>query len=178
MDIRPQKNRLMAFTESTNILKPPHNTKRRAKSPIRGNSTTKAHGKLSIQDFVRRDPGYTPNIEHLVFPHRNSDANKESIENNESTTAGNNKTTTTTTTTSANSGSGGSGGGVTVTTKRTRLAEMFALSRHLQQRSADRELKHQQKQQQKMKSLNVSLISFSFCLIHSFLTFSFFNSKA
>lgn len=66
-----------------------------------------------MQDFVRMDPGYTPDIEHLVFPMRKRNPQQVAPLN----------TTTTT--------------GKT----RSRLAEMFALSRHLQQRSADRETK-------------------------------------
>lgn len=27
-------------------------------------------GRITLQDIVRNDPGYTPNIEHLVFPDR------------------------------------------------------------------------------------------------------------
>lgn len=29
-------------------------------------------GRVTLQDIVRSDPGYTPNIEHLVFPERKS----------------------------------------------------------------------------------------------------------
>lgn len=29
-------------------------------------------GRRTLQDIVRSDPGYTPNIEHLVFPERKS----------------------------------------------------------------------------------------------------------
>lgn len=34
-----------------------------------GGSST---GRVTLQDIVRSDPGYTPNIEHLVFPERKS----------------------------------------------------------------------------------------------------------
>lgn len=150
--IRQHRNRLMGFSEpqsTTSIHKPPHNVKRKsaqsnAKSPVRSNTpattfTSSTKTKLSLQDFVRNDPGYTPNIEHLVFPHRKFET--------------------------ARGGSTGRSQSGPIST-RSRLAEMFALSRHLQQRSADREIKQQQQQQQqkmqKVKILNVSIRHWAF----------------
>lgn len=74
-----------------------------------------------MQDFVRMDPGYTPNIEHLVFPTRKRNPQQVAPIN------------------------------PPVQKTRSRLAEMFALSRHLQQRSADRESKN------KIPVVNVSI---------------------
>lgn len=65
-----------------------------------------------MQDFVRMDPSYTTDIEHLVFPYRKR--NPQQVVPIRSERDG--KT-------------------------RSRLAEMFALSKHLQQRSTDRENK-------------------------------------
>ncbi|KAG8262853.1 hypothetical protein J6590_045051 [Homalodisca vitripennis] len=58
---------------------------------------------LSLEEVVRKDPGYTPNIEHLVFPSR-----KNSMPSNIPVLAG-------------KSGK---------TSARAKLAEVFALSRH------------------------------------------------
>lgn len=91
-----------------------------------------------MQDFVRNDPGYTPNIEHLVFPDRKKTSPVKSI----STDSG--KT-------------------------RSRLAEMFALSRHLQQRSADRDTK----QISRKPTVNVSIfLKLNFCLLNFNFTFT------
>ncbi|KAL3277280.1 hypothetical protein HHI36_012630 [Cryptolaemus montrouzieri] len=96
----------------------PFNVKRKA--PLSKQPSRTGSGKLTMQDFVRMDPGYTPNIEHLVFPSRKR--NPQQI-------APINPSTQKT---------------------RSRLAEMFALSRHLQMRSADRDTKS------RMPLINVS----------------------
>ncbi|XP_065170160.1 uncharacterized protein [Atheta coriaria] len=98
------RDKLIMLAESTK----PFNVKRKSitKQMSKGSS-----GKLSMQDFVRMDPSYTPDIEHLVFPSRKRNPQQVApaiIQSSASKT-------------------------------RSRLAEMFALSRHLQQRSADRE---------------------------------------
>ncbi|XP_044757879.1 uncharacterized protein LOC123316034 [Coccinella septempunctata] len=88
----------------------PFNVKRKPNLPKQPSRTGSA--KLTMQDFVRMDPGYTPNIEHLVFPARKRNPQQVAPIN------------------------------PPVQKTRSRLAEMFALSRHLQQRSADRESKN------------------------------------
>lgn len=129
--VRQHRDRLLALAESTTAHKP-NNTKRRSsnvtKSPIRFGATKSSSvgPKLSIQDFVRADPGYTPNIEHLVFPDRKKTSPVKSSSTDGSRT-------------------------------RSRLAEMFALSRHLQQRSADRESKHSSSSVRK-PTVNVSIV--------------------
>lgn len=101
------RDRLLMLAERSNPHKP-FNVKRKSQSV---KQIPKAGPKLSVQDFVRMDPGYTPDIEHLVFPSRKR--NPQQVAPISQPTG---KT-------------------------RSRLAEMFALSRHLQQRSADRESK-------------------------------------
>lgn len=86
----------------------PCNVKRKSSSMKQSYKTSP---KLSMQDFVRMDPSYTTDIEHLVFPYRKRNPQQVAPV--------------------------GSAAGRT----RSRLAEMFALSKHLQQRSADRENK-------------------------------------
>lgn len=133
--VRQHRDRLLALAESTTAHKP-NNTKRRSsnvtKSPIRFGATKSSSvgPKLSIQDFVRADPGYTPNIEHLVFPDRKKTSPVKSSSTDGSRT-------------------------------RSRLAEMFALSRHLQQRSADRESKHSSSSVRK-PTVNVSIVGVCF----------------
>ncbi|GJQ73056.1 hypothetical protein Trydic_g1687 [Trypoxylus dichotomus] len=101
------RDRLLMLAESTAPHKP-FNVKRKSTSK----QSSKNGPKLSVQDFVRMDPGYTPDIEHLVFPGRKR--NPQQVAPAMASVPG--KT-------------------------RSRLAEMFALSRHLQQRSVDRESK-------------------------------------
>lgn len=36
------------------------------------NGGSSTGSRITLQDIVRSDPGYTPNIEHLVFPERKS----------------------------------------------------------------------------------------------------------
>ncbi|KAJ3617094.1 hypothetical protein MTP99_009092 [Tenebrio molitor] len=101
------RDRLLLLAECSNPHKP-FNVKRKSTLTKQG---SKSGPKLSVQDFVRMDPGYTPDIEHLVFPARKRNPQQVAPLNPPS--------------------------GKT----RSRLAEMFALSRHLQQRSADRDSK-------------------------------------
>lgn len=108
------RDRLLLLAECSNPHKP-FNVKRKSllsKSQSSAKSTSGFSRKLSVQDFVRMDPGYTPDIEHLVFRKRNpqqvAPINPPQVQ---------------------------------PTKTRSRLAEMFALSRHLQQRSVDREAK-------------------------------------
>ncbi|KAJ8919121.1 hypothetical protein NQ315_012106 [Exocentrus adspersus] len=102
------RDRLLLLAECPNPHKP-FNVKRKS---VLTKQTSKTGPKLSVQDFVRMDPGYTPDIEHLVFPIRKRNPQQVAPINP-----------------------------VTPAKTRSRLAEMFALSRHLQQRSADRETK-------------------------------------
>lgn len=84
----------------------------------------------ALQDFVRMDPSYTPDIEHLVFPSRKRNPQQVApaiIQSSASKT-------------------------------RSRLAEMFALSRHLQQRSADRETSKSTRKASAAVAINVSII--------------------
>ncbi|XP_044261717.1 uncharacterized protein LOC123009457 [Tribolium madens] len=100
------RDRLLLLAECSNPHKP-FNVKRKTTLTKQG---SKSGPKLSVQDFVRMDPGYTPDIEHLVFPARKRNPQQVAP--------------------------------ISTTGKaRSRLAEMFALSRHLQQRSTDRDTK-------------------------------------
>ncbi|XP_064214036.1 uncharacterized protein RhoGEF3 isoform X2 [Tribolium castaneum] len=100
------RDRLLLLAECSNPHKP-FNVKRKTTLTKQGSKTGP---KLSVQDFVRMDPGYTPDIEHLVFPARKRNPQQVAP--------------------------------ISTTGKtRSRLAEMFALSRHLQQRSTDRDTK-------------------------------------
>ncbi|KAJ3640655.1 hypothetical protein Zmor_027203 [Zophobas morio] len=101
------RDRLLFLAECSNPHKP-FNVKRKSTLTKQG---SKSGPKLSVQDFVRMDPGYTPDIEHLVFPSRKRNPQQVAPIN------------------------------PTPGKTRSRLAEMFALSRHLQQRSADRDSK-------------------------------------
>ncbi|CAH1975239.1 unnamed protein product [Acanthoscelides obtectus] len=86
----------------------------------RGQGAVQTVPKLSVQDFVRMDPSYTPDIEHLVFPvSRKRNPLQQVAPGPTQTSQQSSKT-------------------------RSRLAEMFALSRHLQQRSVEREQQQQQ----------------------------------
>lgn len=100
------RDRLLLLAECSNPRKP-FNVKRKSTLTKQG---SKSGPKLSVQDFVRMDPGYTPDIEHLVFPTRKRNPQQVAPINTTGKT-------------------------------RSRLAEMFALSRHLQQRSTDRDTK-------------------------------------
>ncbi|CAH1102280.1 unnamed protein product [Psylliodes chrysocephalus] len=101
------RDRLLMFAESSNPHKP-FNVKRK---PTLTKQSSKSGPKLSVQDFVRMDPSYTPDIEHLVFPMRKRNSQQVAPINPPPS-----KT-------------------------RSRLAEMFALSRHLQQKSTDKDSK-------------------------------------
>lgn len=101
------RDRLLLLAECSNPHKP-FNVKRKSSTTKQG---PRGAGKLSMQDFVRMDPGYTPDIEHLVFPSKKRNPQQVAPIN------------------------------PTPAKTRSRLAEMFALSRHLQQKSADRETK-------------------------------------
>ncbi|CAH1176314.1 unnamed protein product [Phaedon cochleariae] len=111
------RDRLLLLTDRPpSQHKPFMNVKRK---PVLAKQASKGSGpKLSMQDFVRMDPGYTPDIEHLVFPATRK-RNPQQVA----------PVATAATKPSA------------AARTRSRLAEMFALSRHLQQRSADREIK-------------------------------------
>lgn len=102
------RDRLLMLAECSNPQKP-FNVKR--KSNVTKQPSKVGSSKMSMQDFVRMDPGYTPDIEHLVFPSRKRNPQQVAPIN------------------------------PTPAKTRSRLAEMFALSRHLQQRSADRDTK-------------------------------------
>ncbi|XP_022919808.2 uncharacterized protein [Onthophagus taurus] len=107
------RDRLLMLAESTGSHKP-FNVKRK---PATLKVASKNGPKLSVQDFVRMDPGYTPDIEHLVFPARKRNPQQVAPLNPPTGTSSQQGKT------------------------RSRLAEMFALSRHLQQRSVDRDSK-------------------------------------
>lgn len=114
-DIHHLRDRLLLLAECSGVDMP-QNVKRKS-SVVKQPPRTKSGPKWSMQDFVRRDPGYTPDIEHLVFPIRKKNHHQEHL-SHEGRIAAQAQSKT-----------------------RSRLAEMFALSRHLQQRSADRETK-------------------------------------
>lgn len=104
------RDRLLMLAECSNPHKP-FNVKRKTATTPASKPMLKSVPKLSMQDFVRMDPGYTPDIEHLVFPSRKRNPQQVAPIN------------------------------PSLSKTRSRLVEMFALSRHLQQRSADRESK-------------------------------------
>ncbi|KAF5308643.1 hypothetical protein FQR65_LT06104 [Abscondita terminalis] len=109
-EVHHLRDRLLMLAECSNPHKP-QNVKRKSRTTtIPPKTRSKSGPKWSMQDFVRRDPGYTPDIEHLVFPGRKAHSQQEVPNPTPSKT-------------------------------RSRLAEMFALSRHLQQRSTDRNVK-------------------------------------
>ncbi|KAH0568275.1 hypothetical protein KQX54_019935 [Cotesia glomerata] len=67
--LRQHCNRLLQLAETTNI-KPGHGSgKRRGQRSSHGFSSS-TNARTTLQDIVRNDPGYTSNIEHLVFPDR------------------------------------------------------------------------------------------------------------
>lgn len=115
------RDKFLLLTECSNLHKP-CNIKRKTSSM---KQNVKGGPKLSMQDFVRMDPSYTTDIEHLVFPYR-----KRNPQQVAPISSGDGKT-------------------------RSRLAEMFALSKHLQQRSTDRESKLRN------PAVNVSLVTVS-----------------
>ncbi|XP_066138350.1 uncharacterized protein RhoGEF3 isoform X1 [Euwallacea fornicatus] len=113
-DLEHIRDRLMQLADSSSSQRLPFNVKRKTTALSRQTSKTSST-KISMQDFVRMDPGYTPDIEHLVFPNarrRSPQQVAPAVPLVEPP----------------------SSGGKT----RSRLAEMFALSRHLQRSSADR----------------------------------------
>lgn len=119
-EVHHLRDRLLLLAECSNPYKP-QNVKRKARSTtIPPKLRSKSGPKWSMQDFVRRDPGYTPDIEHLVFPGRKIHT-QQSVPNPPSKT-------------------------------RSRLAEMFALSRHLQNRSTDSDAKS------RSATINVSIL--------------------
>ncbi|XP_015606220.1 uncharacterized protein LOC107272983 isoform X2 [Cephus cinctus] len=74
--LRQHRSRLLQLAETTNIKPGRGSGKRREQrattrvSPSNGGPSS--GGRITLQDIVRSDPGYTPNIEHLVFPERKS----------------------------------------------------------------------------------------------------------
>lgn len=123
------RDRLLMLAECSNPQKP-FNIKRKS-NVTKQISKVGSSNKMSMQDFVRMDPGYTPDIEHLVFPSRKRNPQQVAPIN------------------------------PAPAKTRSRLAEMFALSRHLQQRSADRETKS------RSSNVNVSfsIVSYNFNFI-------------
>ncbi|XP_060525179.1 uncharacterized protein LOC132701359 [Cylas formicarius] len=112
-----------ASASSGGQRRPPLSNVKRKSGSMLSRQTSKtaggpAPGKLSVQDFVRMDPGYTPDIEHLVFPKRRSPQ--------QVAPAG---------PAAASAQQTASG----VARARSRLAEMFALSKHLHQKSTERQ---------------------------------------
>ncbi|XP_046420190.1 uncharacterized protein LOC124179639 isoform X1 [Neodiprion fabricii] len=76
--LRQHRSRLMQLVEVTNIRPGRGNGKRRGQRGVQGSSPSNGGGggRVTLQDIVRSDPGYTSNIEHLVFPERkNSNPN-------------------------------------------------------------------------------------------------------
>ncbi|XP_012269249.2 uncharacterized protein LOC105693719 [Athalia rosae] len=79
--LRQHRSRLMQLVEVTNIRPGRGNGKRRGQRAAQGSSPGNAGNggsgsRVTLQDIVRSDPGYTSNIEHLVFPERkNSNPN-------------------------------------------------------------------------------------------------------
>ncbi|KAL1491966.1 hypothetical protein ABEB36_012477 [Hypothenemus hampei] len=118
LDLERVRDRLLQLTENSTSQQRggmPFNVKRKT-GPLGRQSSASASAKfptrkLSMQDFVRMDPGYTPDIEHLVFPRRRSPQQvAPAVSATDHQQTGSGKT-------------------------RSRLAEMFALSRHLQRSS-------------------------------------------
>ncbi|XP_026669321.1 uncharacterized protein LOC108624996 isoform X4 [Ceratina calcarata] len=71
--LRQHRNRLLQLAEATNIKPGRGSGKRRGQR--QSNAFGPSNGgpsRVTLQDIVRSDPGYTPNIEHLVFPERKS----------------------------------------------------------------------------------------------------------
>ncbi|XP_063987773.1 mucin-2 isoform X2 [Diachasmimorpha longicaudata] len=68
--LRQHCSRLLQLAETTNI-KPGRGSGKRRGQKGHGITSSNAGGaRITLQDIVRNDPGYTPNIEHLVFPER------------------------------------------------------------------------------------------------------------
>ncbi|XP_034186585.2 rho guanine nucleotide exchange factor 3 isoform X2 [Osmia lignaria lignaria] len=74
--LRQHRSRLLQLAEATNIKPGRGSGKRRGQRQSHGfgpsNGGPSGGGRVTLQDIVRSDPGYTPNIEHLVFPERKS----------------------------------------------------------------------------------------------------------
>nr|CAI5865367.1 unnamed protein product [Callosobruchus analis] len=148
------QDRLLLLAQCTNPHRP-FNVKR--KPALAKQASTKGGGpggvtggqgavqpvpKLSVQDFVRMDPSYTPDIEHLVFPVSRKRNPLQQV------------------------APGPTQPGQQSSKTRSRLAEMFALSRHLQQRSVERE---QQQQQTKAPTrTNAAIINVSICMMETY----------
>ncbi|XP_077267562.1 rho guanine nucleotide exchange factor 3 isoform X4 [Temnothorax americanus] len=69
--LRQHRSRLLQLAEATNIKPGRGSGKRRGQRHGFGPSNG-GPSRVTLQDIVRSDPGYTPNIEHLVFPERKS----------------------------------------------------------------------------------------------------------
>ncbi|XP_025268401.1 uncharacterized protein LOC105252011 isoform X2 [Camponotus floridanus] len=71
--LRQHRNRLLQLAEATNIKPGRGSGKRRGQRQSHGfGPSNGGPSRVTLQDIVRSDPGYTPNIEHLVFPERKS----------------------------------------------------------------------------------------------------------
>ncbi|XP_043497197.1 serine-rich adhesin for platelets-like [Polistes fuscatus] len=72
--LRQHRSRLLQLAEATNIKPGRGSSKRRGQRQTQGFTPSNGGASTgrSLQDIVRSDPGYTPNIEHLVFPERKS----------------------------------------------------------------------------------------------------------
>ncbi|RLU23370.1 hypothetical protein DMN91_003574 [Ooceraea biroi] len=71
--LRQHRSRLLQLAEATNIKPGRGSGKRRGQRQSHGfGSSNGGPSRVTLQDIVRSDPGYTPNIEHLVFPERKS----------------------------------------------------------------------------------------------------------
>ncbi|XP_034941073.1 serine-rich adhesin for platelets [Chelonus insularis] len=109
--LRQHCSRLLQLAETTNI-KPGHGSgKRRGQKSSHGFSSG-GNARITLQDIVRNDPGYTANIEHLVFPDRKG--SNPNLTNQSGTSASKAK--------SSNS----SGSNANVSTNRSRLVEVIA----------------------------------------------------
>ncbi|KYN18420.1 hypothetical protein ALC57_09295 [Trachymyrmex cornetzi] len=71
--LRQHRSRLLQLAEATNIKPGRGSGKRRGQRQSHGfGPSNGGPSRVTLQDIVRNDPGYTPNIEHLVFPERKS----------------------------------------------------------------------------------------------------------
>ncbi|KYN33988.1 hypothetical protein ALC56_11802 [Trachymyrmex septentrionalis] len=71
--LRQHRSRLLQLAEVTNIKPGRGSGKRRGQRQSHGfGPSNGGPSRVTLQDIVRNDPGYTPNIEHLVFPERKS----------------------------------------------------------------------------------------------------------
>ncbi|XP_011308183.1 uncharacterized protein RhoGEF3 isoform X2 [Fopius arisanus] len=68
--LRQHCSRLLQLAETTNIKPGRGSGKRRTQKGHGFSSNVGTGARITLQDIVRNDPGYTPNIEHLVFPER------------------------------------------------------------------------------------------------------------